>query len=175
LALLRGVNVGGKGMVKMADLRDLLTSDGLSDVQTFIQSGNVIFSSRMTDTTKLASLIKSSIQTKFELAVDVAVFTKAEWKHIIDTAPKWWGADNEWKHNLLVLIKPYNMNEVVAAVGELKPDVEAMEPGAGVLYQSMSMTMLGRTTTGKMSASPIYKKMTVRNYNTATKLLALLG
>lgn len=60
-------------------------------------------------------------------------------------------------------------------VGELKPDIETIEPGNGVLYQSMSLKMFGRTTTGKLVSNPIYKKITVRNYNTVTKLFSLLN
>lgn len=66
------------------------------------------------------------------------------------------------------------MDETIRAIGELKPDIEAAEPGNCVIYQSMSFKFFGRTTTGKLSSSSIYKKMTVRNYNTATKLLTLL-
>ncbi len=175
LALLRGVNVSGKSLVAMANLRAALAEAGLADVQTYIQSGNVIFTSGVKDTGKLAALIGNAIAKHFDMNVGVVVFSHDEWAHIISGAPKWWGKDPEWKHNLLVLLKPYNMDDVIAAVGQLKPDIEAMEPGEGVLYQSMSLKLFGRTTSGKLSSSPIYKKMTVRNYNTATKLLALLN
>jgi uncharacterized protein (DUF1697 family) len=175
LALLRGVNVGGKGLIPMADLCVALSDAGLADVQTYIQSGNVIFSSDVNDTDKLAALIAATITKHFKLDIGVAVFSQAQWAHVISVAPAWWGKDVEWKHNLLILLKPYDMDDVVAAVGQLKPDIEAMEPGEGVLYQSMSLKLFGRTTTGKINSSPIYKKMTVRNYNTANKLVSLLS
>ena len=175
LAFLRGINVGGNALIKMAELKDALTAAGLADVQTYIQSGNVIFSHTEKDTDKLASLIKSSIRKKFKLTVDIAVFTKAEWLKIIEAKPDWWGLNPEWKHNLLIMIKPYAMKDVVEAMGDLKPDIEAVEPGDGVLYQSLSLKYFGRTTTGsKLVSNPVYKKMTIRNYNTATKLGDLL-
>ncbi len=73
------------------------------------------------------------------------------------------------------MIKPFNMDEVIAAIGQLKPGIEMIEPGDGVLYQSMSRALFGRTTTGKLASNPIYKRMTVRNYNTSMKLLGLMG
>jgi uncharacterized protein (DUF1697 family) len=106
--------------------------------------------------------------------VEVVVFSQSEWRQIIAAAPSSWGADKTWKHNLLVLLPPYNMAEAVTAVGALKPDIEAMRAGDGVLYQSMSQALFGRTTTGKLASNPLYKRLTIRNYNTATKLLALL-
>jgi uncharacterized protein (DUF1697 family) len=174
LALLRGVNVGGKAMIKMSDLQTCLSASGLSDVRTYIQSGNVLFLSESTDDIELASIIHKAIAKAFQLQVAVVVYSKADWQHVITAAPNWWGQDQQWKHNLLVLLKPYHMPSAVAAIGTLKPDIEALEPGMGVLYQSMSKVLFGRTTTGKLASSPIYKQMTVRNYNTATKLLTML-
>jgi uncharacterized protein (DUF1697 family) len=72
------------------------------------------------------------------------------------------------------MLKPYDMQQVVADIGDLKPDIEMLIAGEGVLYQSMSLALFGRTTTGKLATKPIYKRMTVRNYNTSMKLLTLL-
>ncbi|MBI5869380.1 MAG: DUF1697 domain-containing protein [Actinobacteria bacterium] len=176
IAFLRGINVGGNTLIKMAELKDALTAAGLAEVRTYIQSGNVIFSSDIGDADKLASSIRSTIRKRFSHKVDVAVFTADEWQRIIAAAPDWWGVDPEWKHNLLITIKPFDMKDVVEAIGELKPDIEAVEAGDGVLYQSLSLKYFGRTNTGrKLVSNPVYKKMTIRNYNTATKLGAMLA
>ncbi len=159
----------------MTSLVDALTAAGLTDVRTYIQSGNVIFSADTTDTDKLASLIATTIEKNFKLSVGVAVFRASEWQHIIATAPKWWGVDTTWKHNVLAMIKPYDMQDVRSAIGTLKPGIEAIEPGEGVLYQSMSFQKFGQTSSSKLVSSPMYKKMTVRNYNTATKLSTLMS
>jgi uncharacterized protein (DUF1697 family) len=174
LALLRGVNVGGKAILKMADLQSALSNASFSDVRTYIQSGNVVVTTSSTNKKDVADKIKACIKQDCSLTVDIALFTAIEWQAIVKAAPSWWGKDAEWKHNLLVLTEPVSMDEVLTAIGELKPDIERMEPGNHVLYQSMSRKFFGRTTTGKLAASPIYKKMTIRNYNTATKLLKLL-
>ena len=175
LALLRGINVGGNSLIKMADLGAALAKDGFTDVRTYIQSGNVIFKSKINNADEIARNVESSIEKHFGIQVAVAIFTKREWQQIIANAPQWWGKNDEWKHNLIVLLKPYDMQETIEAVGLLKSEIEAMEPGEGVLYQSMSRALFGRTTTGKISSSPIYKRMTIRNYNTATKLLKMFS
>src|SRR6185369_3549528 len=127
LALLRGVNVGGKGLLSMSELKNTLTTDGLSEVRTYINSGNIIFSSAVTDTDKLAALIRSSIEREHKLTVDVAVFSKSDWEQIIAAAPAWWGKDNTWKHNLLVMIRPHEPQDVITAIGQLKPEIEAIK------------------------------------------------
>lgn len=174
IALLRGINVGGNNKIKMADLRPSLERAGFEQVSTYIQSGNVLFVSPETNTQKLASKMEGIIKDQFGVSAAVVVISKQRWEKIIANAPKDWGVDAEWKHNLLVLLEPYDMQEVVAAIGVLKPDIETLVPGDGVLYQSMSRALFGRTTTGKLASNPIYQRMTIRNYNTAQKLLSLL-
>jgi uncharacterized protein (DUF1697 family) len=174
LALLRGINVGGKNMIKMADLKACLEQAGFKKVRTYIQSGNVLFESAKSDTAQLARSLEQTIEKQFGVPVGVAVFEKKRWQAIVDKAPAAWGSDQNWKHNLLVLLEPYDMKAVVADIGELKPDIEMLVPGDGVLYQSLSLKLFGRTTTGKLASKPVYKRMTIRNYNTAVKLLALL-
>jgi uncharacterized protein (DUF1697 family) len=175
LALLRGINVGGKSLIKMADLKTALERQGLQNVSTYIQSGNVFFTSMNTDKTQLAQLINKIIRDAFMHEVEVVIFTKPEWEMIISNAPEWWGHKSEWKHNLLVLLPPATAEKAIEAIGTLKPDIEAVEAGPGVVYQGISLELFGKTTSGKLASSPIYKKMTVRNYNTSTKLLTLFS
>lgn len=175
LALLRGVNVGGNGLISMPSLRQTLTNSGLDNVRTYIQSGNILFTSAIADRNKLSKIIHDCIAANFNLDVALVLFTKDEWQIVIDEAPSWWGTDPEWKHNLIALLPPTSVTETIEAIGVLKPDIEAVQAGNGVVYQSMSFKLFGHTTTGKLAANPIYKKMTIRNYNTATKLLALLN
>lgn len=175
LALIRGINVGGNSLVKMAELKAVLEQAGFGNVITYIQSGNVFFDSNNPDQLAVASQISAHIKARFDVGAAVVVFTRKEWQAVIDHAPSWWGKDNSRKHNLLILLPPYDMGDTLKAVGELKPEIETMEPGEGVLYQSMSLKLFGRTTTGKLASSPTYKRLTVRNYNTVTKLLNLFG
>ncbi len=174
VGFMRGINVGGKGIVKMSELTSELDTAGFVNTQTYIQSGNVIFDSDAKDTDKLASHIKSIIQQQFNMTTEVVVFSKQDWRDIVRSAPSWWGDDMTWKHNLLIMTGPHTMSDVMKAIGDLKPDIEIVQPGKGVLYQSMSRALFGRTTTGKLASNPIYKHMTVRNFNTATKILSLI-
>jgi len=174
LALLRGINVGGNALIPMATLRVALTEAGLQNVRTYIQSGNVLFESTEEDQDKLTVLVHDTIKNRFDLDVAVVIFSKPDWQAVIATAPAWWGKDTSWKHNIIVMLKPYDMLQTVLAIGELRPGIEKMQAGLGVLYQSLSWDNFSKTTGGKLAAKPVYKQMTVRNYNTATKLLTLL-
>ena len=73
IALLKGINVGGHKKVPMADLRELLSKSGFENVQTYIQSGNVILQSNNSDISKIESDIEKSIEDYFGFEVSVLV------------------------------------------------------------------------------------------------------
>src|SRR5690554_8017781 len=77
IALLRGINVGGKKKILMADLKELFIQLGCKQVKTYIQSGNVLFES-IEDNSQLADQIKIAIQKKFDFDVPVILLSKAE-------------------------------------------------------------------------------------------------
>lgn len=85
-ALLRGVNVGAT-RIAMADLRRLVTDLGHEDVKTYLQSGNVVFTSTKTDTAKLAQGIERAIADELGLTVPVLVRSGAELAAVMDASP----------------------------------------------------------------------------------------
>ena len=175
LALLRGVNVGGKGLIRMSELKECLEKAGFAEVRTYIQSGNVIFAAPKTETGRLARKMEAAIEKKFAMKVGVVVFAEKEWQEIVRRAPRSWGQNKDWKHNLLALLPGTRAADVIEAIGALKPEIEGVTAGEGVIYQSLSIASFGRTTSGKLSAHPIYRRITVRNINTARKLAELLA
>jgi len=173
VALLRGINVGGNSLIKMADLKVCFESLGHENVKTYINSGNVIFDSNEKSETVLSADIENSIEATFKIPVRVVVISKPNYQKIIQNVPKGWGEEG-WKYNTLFLIPPYDIKEITADIGQLKQDIETMQIGEGVIYQAMLFTSFGKTTGGKLASRSSYKKMTVRNWNTSRKLLALL-
>ncbi len=87
IALLRGINVGGHKKVPMAELREVLTTSELENVQTYIQSGNVIFQSSEENKVKLEAIINKAINAHFGFDVPVLVRSKEEIKAILDDCP----------------------------------------------------------------------------------------
>ncbi|MEO5499234.1 MAG: DUF1697 domain-containing protein [Candidatus Saccharimonadales bacterium] len=173
--LLRGINVGGNNLIKMVELRSCLENAGFDRVKTYIQSGNIIITSDETDKQKITDRIEQAITKAFTLIVPVVVISYDELKTIVDNTPAGWGDDPEWKFSYLFLKPPYDMNDVIASIGQLKPGIETLTPGEGVLYQSLAFKLFGHTTTGKLASMPVYKMMTIRNHRTVPKLLALMA
>ncbi len=174
VALLRGINVGGNNMIKMADMKTSLERDGFEEVRTYIQSGNILFSSNETDTVKLAKKIEKHILQEYGHTVPVVVIDELGIKKIVTSVPKGWGEDPLWKYNTLFLIPPYDIQEAVRSIGELKPEIETLIPVEGALHLSVELKSFGRSQTSKMISLPIYKQVTIRNWNTTRKLLELM-
>ena len=87
IALLRGINVSGKNIIKMEALRLAMQELAFAHVRTYIQSGNIIFNSKTTNTTTLAKCIKDKITTNFGFNVPVAVFNSAYLNNVINANP----------------------------------------------------------------------------------------
>jgi uncharacterized protein (DUF1697 family) len=173
LVFLRGINVGGKSLIKMADLKAALTEDGFENVKTYIQSGNVFVSTPERNAEAVATAVSKTIERSHKLDVRAVAFTKAQWSKVVSAAPDWWGTGDGWKHDLFILIPPFQIKKVMADIGEPKEGIELLSSGKGVVYASVHFQSYGRTRVSKMVGTPVYKQMTVRNYNTSTKLLAL--
>ena len=87
VALLRGINVGGKNKVPMAELRDVVTSLGHTGVTTYIQSGNVLFTASEDDTAKLAAALEAAIAEAFGVRSPVVVLSREDLARVLDTNP----------------------------------------------------------------------------------------
>jgi uncharacterized protein (DUF1697 family) len=87
VALLRGINLAGHNKVGMADLRDVVASLGHDDVATYIQSGNVVFTTGETDTAKLAAALEDAIGERFGVRCRVIVLSRAELAQIAQDNP----------------------------------------------------------------------------------------
>jgi uncharacterized protein (DUF1697 family) len=87
VALLRGINVGGRNKIPMADLREVVTSLGHTGVSTYIQSGNVLFSTEDTDNAKLAAALESAIEDRFGIWSSVVVLSRDELARVLAANP----------------------------------------------------------------------------------------
>jgi uncharacterized protein (DUF1697 family) len=87
VALVRGINIGGKNKVPMAELREVVTSLGHTGVTTYIQSGNVLFTAAHDDTAKLASALEAAIMQAFGVKSSVVVLSRDELIRILDANP----------------------------------------------------------------------------------------
>jgi uncharacterized protein (DUF1697 family) len=174
LALLRGINVGGSNIIKMADLKACFQNMGCTDVTTYIQSGNVIFRSEEQDTARLVRTIERELSTRFAYSSRVVVLTREQLAYIVEHAPDGFGAEPDiYRYDVIFLKEPLTAAEALGSVNP-KPGVDTAHEGQGALYFSRLISKATQSRLSRIIGLPIYQNMTIRNWNTTTKLLALM-
>lgn len=108
IALLRGINVAGQKSIKMAELKELFEDLKFRNVQTYIQSGNVLFEYHDWETGPMVTAIEKAIKKKFSFEVDVVVRTEKDWPKILKSNPYGAEAKKEPKflHVFMLKAKP---------------------------------------------------------------------
>ena len=172
IALLRGVNVGGKNKLSMPELKAAFIKHGFSDVSTYINSGNILFSSEITDEEVLKKECELLIERNFNQNIVVAIISFPDLVSAINHAPVWWGTEEGSSHNALFVIHPATAEEITKQVG-IEPEYEKIEHYGKIIFWSAQIKTYSRTRWSKIVGTPIYKSVTVRNANTARKLAAL--
>ncbi len=174
VALLRGINVGGKNLIKMTDLAACFESLGLANVRTYIQSGNVIFSADGSDSARLASQLEDALSKTFHYDLTVVVRSDKEMKDIVRRAPKGFGSDpGAYRYDVIFLKEPLTSSEAMKSI-TVKEGVDQAFAGKGVLYFSRLISRASQSRLTRIIGTPIYQSMTIRNWNTTTKLLNMM-
>ena len=174
IALLRGINVGGRTLVKMAELRACFESLGFDNVSTYIASGNVLLESGEHDAARLTTTIEGAIEQQFELPVKVVVLDQNAYARIAKAIPNAWIGDRTLRANVAFLRRGTDAEQVV---GGLQPDaaIEEVKVVDGAILWATRRDSLNRSVMRKLIGGAAYKELTVRNLNTTLKLQGLLA
>jgi uncharacterized protein (DUF1697 family) len=174
VALLRGINVGGNNIIRMAALRASFEAMGFTDVVTYIQSGNVVFSSPVADQTRLEQTLEAALSRQFGYRSTVVVVSHDVLTRIVADAPKGFGrAPAAYRYDVIFLKKPLTPAKALHAV-EVREGVDRVSTGVHALYFSRLISKATQSRLSRIVQKPEYQYMTIRNWNTTTKLLALL-
>lgn len=174
LALLRGINVGGHNIISKDDLKRCFENLGMSNVRTYIQSGNILFRSSSRSMKSLTSEIEWGLSQSFHYDARAVVLSHRRYNAMMDAAPKQWGADDDYRHNVLFTMGRTTSTQVLAKLPDAKPEIEIVAAAPGAVFWSISKSHLTRSSFAKLPQhKAIYQDITIRNHNTARKLQSL--
>jgi len=174
LALLRGINVGGKNIIKMADLKACFENMGFTDVVTYIQSGNVVFRAAEKDKANLTNTIEQGLSERFNYKSRIVAVTHKQLKKVVEEAQRGFGKDvGTYRYDVIFLKEPLTPREAMKSVST-KEGVDSASAGSYALYFSRLISKAAQSHLTKIITLPAYQNMTIRNWNTTTKLLALM-
>jgi uncharacterized protein (DUF1697 family) len=173
IAMLRGVNVGGHHNIKMAELKTLCEAIGFAKVQTYIQSGNIVFETKERGDEKLAKKIGSAIEKRFGFCPEVIVRTSEEMRQVVKKNP--FAKQDFDPAKLAVFFLASDPGKAARElVSQIEANPEVIKPVGSEIYiyfpdgQGQSKLKFGlvEKAIGKIA-------WTARNWNTVEKLVKL--
>lgn len=174
VALLRGINVGGKNLIKMSALKACFEEQGFEDVATYIASGNVLFRTKQSSASALSRRIEKTLGKNFGYEATVMLRTRAQMRSVLTKAPKGFGAKpDDYLSDVLFLKQPLTAARVVKEA-PTNPDVDEVSTGPGVVYWSRLSSRASSSRVNRLAVMPMYQSMTIRSWSTTTKLVRKL-
>lgn len=169
IVLLRGVNVGGKRKVSMTDLKKQLSDVGFEKVTSYINSGNIIMSSKL-DHARTSKAITAVFNHFYEFEIPFIALTIESFQEEYESLPAWWFNDAAYRRNVLFYLPTY-----AAAGHKLQvTDDEIIHQGKLALFWTVSHSEnYSRSYYHKLAKTAIYQQVTIRNGNTFKKLYEL--
>jgi uncharacterized protein (DUF1697 family) len=174
LALLRGINVGGKNIIKAPDLRSAFEGVGCTEVTTYIQSGNVLLETASRNVTQLPAAIEAALAAEFACHSLVVLISKRQLESVVENAPSGFGEDPaQYRYDIVFLKAPARADAILPTI-RLREGVDGALAANGVLYFSRLTVRASQSYLSKLTSHPAYKSMTIRNWNTTRELYRLM-
>jgi uncharacterized protein (DUF1697 family) len=173
VALLRGINVGGNSIIKMTDLKEAVEKCGFTGVITFIQSGNVIFESDEINNDQIVARLADCLLKYFKYDSSLVVRSLEQFTKIVSEIPTDWEKSDDLRRYLAFIAGPLTAQDVIREIS-LKEGIDSLKLGTGVLYMSTKLRGLSRSGFTKLINTKVYRYITIRNFNTVQKLLAIM-
>ena len=175
VALLRGINISGKNKIPMQELRLGFESLGYKEVVTYLNSGNVIFSSNINDKVKISNDIYKMLENKFNFKIPVFVIKSDELNNFLSNKPDWWGTgDKNIYDNIIFIIPPTTYKDVYESLGDPKIELEKIKEYKNNIFWSYDLKNYRKTNWWSKTASTIIRNsITIRTANTMKKVLEL--
>ena len=175
VALLRGINISGKNKILMADLKKEFEKLGFEEVKTYLNSGNIIFSTAINDIENITKEIATMIKKIFTLEIPVLVVLEEKLIDIVNNAPKWWGGkDKTIYDNLIFILPPATFDEVYYEMGNPKDGLERIFNYQDAIFWSFVRKDYQKTNWwSKTANSNISHQLTIRTANTIKKIIKM--
>jgi len=171
ITLLRGINVGGNNIIKMADLKSCFEGMGFTGVSTYIQSGNVIFFSGERDKAMLTMKIEKELSVRYNYTSRIVLMTQQELEAVVAGAPSGFGSlPDEYKYDVMFLRDGLSPSGLIKQI-PLTEGVDRVWDGPGVIYFARLGSRSSQSRMSKIITMSFYREITIRNWNTTQKLL----
>lgn len=175
IALLRGINVGGNNKIAMNELKIGFEGLGYEKVVTYLNSGNVIFSTAESKPNELANQIETMIFETFGLRIPVLVIPQSEVLAVLQLAPSWWGSEDKSIYDNLIFLFPELSDEQFSKeMGPKNAGYEKVQSVERAVFWSFIRKENQKTNWwAKTAKASIRNQITIRTANTVRKIVEM--
>lgn len=172
--LVRGINVGGKNKVVMAELRQELTNLELEKVESYINSGNIFFTSTEPKA-RLVEKLETFFGTRYPFIQSFSLLSQEDYEAEVENLPAWWKEDLTRK-DVLFYTEGLNVDQVIESIESLELKDEVLHFGKlGIFWGKFSEETYSKTAYHKyLLKMPFYRHITIRNAKTFDKIGQML-
>ena len=173
VALLRGINVGGKNKVVMSDLREQIAAEGFDNVRTYINSGNLLFEAEAED---VAQRLEDLLASRYDFPIRVVLLTAQDYLEELHNLPDWWHGEVA-RRDALFFTRGLDCAHV-------RQRIEAMELGDEAVYFGEHAVFWGKfhekeflktAYHKRLLREDFYRQVTIRSGSTVGKIAAMLS
>ena len=177
VALLRGINVGGKNKVVMSELREQIAAEGFGHVRTYINSGNLLFEAEADIPCEdVAQAIEQVLARHYDFPIHLALLTAQDYLAQLDELPDWWHGEVA-RRDALFYTRGLDR-------GHVRERIEAMEMGDEAVYFGEHAVFWGKFDEKsflktayhkRLLREDFYRQVTIRSGSTVEKIAAMLS
>lgn len=171
--LLRSVNVGGRNKVTMANLKEQLENLGFNHATSYINSGNLLFSSELATKSEVRQAVTALLEKYYDFSIPFTLLSFEEYSNMIELLPTWWWETDHHRRNALFLL-PGSSGVQPLEEALLTENEQVFEGEHAIFWVVNHKEGYSRTRYSKFASHPLYKKVTIRNANTVDKIAQLI-
>ena len=176
VALLRGINVGGKNKVVMSELREQIADEGYTNVRTYINSGNLLFEAEATVPRKdVARAVEDLLARRYEFPIRLALLTAQDYLAQLDDLPDWWHGEVA-RRDALFYTRGLDRDHVRERIEAMELGDEAVHFGEHAVFWAKfdEKSFLKTAYHKRLLREDFYRQVTIRSGSTVEKIASMI-
>ena len=177
VALLRGINVGGKNKVVMSELREQIAAEGFTNVRTYINSGNLLFEAGANATCEdVAQAVADLLARRYDFPIRLSLLTAQEYLAQLEELPDWWHGEVA-RRDALFYTRGLDRFHVRERIEAMELGDEAVHFGEHAVFWAKfdEKTFLKTAYHKRLLREDFYRQVTIRSGSTVEKIAAMLS
>ena len=177
VALLRGINVGGKNKVVMSELREQIAAEGLTNVRTYINSGNLLFEAGANATCEdVAQAVEVLLARRYDFPIRLSLLTAQEYLAQLEELPDWWHGEVA-RRDALFYTRGLDRFHVRERIEAMELGDEAVHFGEHAVFWGKfdEKSFLKTAYHKRLLREDFYRQVTIRSGSTVEKIAAMLS